>query len=201
MTDREAKRTDPAVGVQRTMSAIEGIVRILGPLESDERQRAIQGALVVLGEKITKLSSGASGSDSEPDAGSGLTVSSRARVWLRQNNLSDDQVAQVFDVSGDVAEVIAAGVLGKNNSEKTIKSYVLAGLASLLSSGEPAFTDKAARELCESLGCYDGTNHAKYMKDKGNYFLGDKEKGWKLTAPGLKYGAGIVKELAGAVDA
>jgi hypothetical protein len=128
-------------------------------------------------------------------------VSARARMWMRQNNLDDNQLLQVFDVSDGNAVVIVSGISGKNVSEKAIKAYTLAGIASLLSSGEPAFNDKAGRDLCENLGCFDRPNHSRNLKDKGSNFLGGKDKGWKLTAPGLKFGATIIKELAGTAHA
>jgi hypothetical protein len=180
---------------EKIMSSIEGVVRILGPLDSEERQRVIQGALVVLREPAK--ASGKPEFDQELDGLTDSTIPTRARVWMRQNDLTGIQLSQVFDISDGEVTVISSGISGKNNSEKTIRAYVLAGLAGLLSSGDPVFDDKAARELCETLGCYDNTNHSKYMKDKGNNFVGDKDRGWKLTAPGLKFGALVVKSLSG----
>jgi hypothetical protein len=34
-----------------------------------------------------------------------------------------------------------------------------------------------------------------HIKERGNEFTGTKEKGWSLTAPGLKRGAALVKEM------
>lgn len=65
----------------------------------------------------------------------------------------------------------------------------------MLASGEAKFTDKEARALCTSAGCYDGPNHASTLKARGNWFTGSKEKGWVLTAPGLKHGAALIKGL------
>lgn len=59
-----------------------------------------------------------------------------------------------------------------------------------------SFDDKSARAQCQSSGCYDHTNHATYMKDKGNDLAGSKDKGWSLTNPGLKAGAMLVKQIA-----
>lgn len=198
MTDQYDSKNTMA-DAQRIMSAIEGVVRILGPLESDERQRAIQGVLVILRESLPDVDRVTV--DQRTGTDSDVSVPQRARVWMKQNNLTDGELLHVFDISDGVATVITSGVSGKNNSEKTIKAYVLAGIAGLLSSGEPFFEDKTARILCETLGCYDPTNHSKYMKDKGNNFLGNKGKGWKLTAPGLKLGAAIIRDLAGAANA
>jgi hypothetical protein len=181
----------------KILSAIEQVVRVLAPLESEDRHSVIHASLVVLREKAGNISSLVR---SKPDEGvpAAGDVPNRARLWMRQNDLNSDQLLQVFDVSDGVATVIASEVSGKNNAEKTVKAYVLTGLAALLASGEANFDDKAARALCESLGCYDSSNHTKYLKEKGNNFTGSKAGGWKLTAPGLKFGAVVIKELANA---
>jgi hypothetical protein len=91
--------------------------------------------------------------------------------------------------------VIAADIPGKGKKGKTLNAYVLVGVSKFLSTGDPKFDDKSARALCEGSGCYDSANHAQTLKAKGNWFTGTKEKGWSLTAPGLRQGAMIVKEL------
>lgn len=182
------------IDAEKTLVAIGQIVKVLGPLESEDRHRVIQASLVVLKEKPIDVAA-ALPVDAVDLAQVG-ELPMRARLWIKQNDMASDQLQQVFDFSNGVATVIAPEVGGKTNSEKTIKAYVLAGIAGLLSSGEPNFDDRAARALCETFGCYDSTNHSKYMKDKGNNFTGTKDNGWKLTAPGLKYGAALVKELS-----
>jgi hypothetical protein len=77
-------------------------------------------------------------------------------------------------------------------------AYVVSGISQLLLKGEPSFTDKDARTLCERSGCYDSANHSAHLKDRGNEFSGSKDKGWTLTAPGLKRAAELLKQMQGA---
>jgi hypothetical protein len=180
---------------EKAIGAIEVVVRTLGPLASEERRRVIQAALVILGEEATHARAGNGASGAEVAASSNNQLSSRVQVWIKQNGVSFDQLISVFDIVDGVASVIAAGVPGKNNAEKTKNAYLLAGIANFLTSGEPVFDDKNARQLCEMLGCYDGTNHSKYIREFGNNLTGSKDKGWRITAPGLKSAAALIVEL------
>jgi hypothetical protein len=169
------------------------IVELLTPLESEARMRVIQAALMLLGETLATLPKEKVGQNQDGDVGDGFPT--RARSWMKHHSLSTEHIQQVFHVTEGNAEIIAAVIPGKNKKEQTFNAYIFAGLAKLLSGGEPAFDDKSARALCESSGCYDSANHAAYMKNKGNEFTGSKDKGWTLTTPGLKRGAELVKEL------
>ena len=169
------------------------IVDMLNPLSSEERQRVISASLVLLGETMVKDINGDKDKDNSSEDSDGLP--DRARTWIKQNNLSFDNIQQSFYVTKEQVDVIVADMPGKNKKEKTINAYVLSGIAKLLLSGDTNFNDKSARALCESSGCYDSANHAVYLKGKGNEFTGTKAKGWTLTAPGLKRGAMLIKEL------
>ena len=114
---------------------------------------------------------------------------------MRVSKLTKEQIEQVFEIADTGVTVIGVNVPGKSSKEKTINTFVLEGIGRLLASGEPAFEDKAARALCESVGCYNSANHAVYMQEKGNLFTGSKDKGWRLTAPGLARGAELVREM------
>jgi hypothetical protein len=176
----------------KTPNIVGKIVDILTPLTSEERQRVISASLMLLGETSVKSASGGKGDGGEEVNG----LPDRARAWAKQNNLSLEDLQQSFHISDGKADVIAADIPGKNKKERTYNAYILAGIATLLSSGYPYFDDKTARALCETSGCYDSANHATYLKGKGNEFTGTKDKGWTLTAPGLKRGASLVKELS-----
>jgi hypothetical protein len=167
------------------------MVDLLADLTPEERQRVTQAALTLLGNPPPAESSGEEkGGDKELGAFSGLPLS-----WIKQNSLSSRELEQVFHVADGSMDVIATEIPGKSNREKTLNAYVLAGISRLLSSGKPNFDDKSARALCQSSGCYDAANHALTLKNKGNLFTGTKDKGWVLTAPGLKFGANLVKTL------
>jgi hypothetical protein len=173
------------------------VVQILTPLSSEDRARLISAAFAILGDEVPnvvsknvalKVGADAEGSDPLGD----LPV--RARAWMKQANISAAELQEVFHLSEGSAEMITA-VPGKNKKEQTYNAYILTGVGQLLLTGNATFSDKAARALCESSGCYDNANHSASIRDRGNEFTGSKEKGWTLTAPGLKRAAEIVKEL------
>jgi hypothetical protein len=175
------------------------VVRLLGPLESDQRQQVIQASLVLLGE--SPITSAAAAQSPQPGGKPGgrdiLGLPPRARAWATQSAITREQLAEVFEIDGGSVAVIASDVPGKGKREKTINAYVVQGLARILASDDGTFDDKSARALCDTFGCYDQANHALNMKGLRNNLTGTKEKGWKLTAPGLRRAAEIVKELTG----
>ena len=173
-------------------NAIEKMVSLLEPLSSEERGRLVRSAFAFLGETEPGAAQESSHQSEEQPR---TNVGARAKSWLKQNSLSDQQIEQVFHLEEGNCSVIATELAGKSKKEKTLSAYVLAGTASLLSTDNPNFDDKPARELCESSGCYDSTNHAKYLQQKGNWLTGSKDKGWTITGPGLSRAAAMVKEL------
>jgi predicted XRE-type DNA-binding protein len=122
-------------------------------------------------------------------------ISAKAQNWMKQNQLTMAQVERLFDVGTDGVTVIASEAPGKHGKDKTINAYVLQGVSRFLASGDAVFDDKDARKVCEHFGCYDNTNHAARLDEKGNLFTGSKSTGWKITAPGLKHGADLIKQL------
>lgn len=183
---------------KKTTEVVVEIVELLTPLDSPERARAIKAALVLLDEPLPADSARCNtgnGTAALDDGGETSTLPARARTWMKQNGISLEELLQVFHLEDGKADVIAGEIPGKNKKEKTYNAYILTGLAKLLSVGIPAFDDKAARGLCESSGCYDQPNHSVTIKERGNEFTGTKEKGWTLTAPGLKRAGALVKEM------
>jgi len=85
---------------------------------------------------------------------------------------------------------------GRSRRQQTIEAYTVCGLGAFLQNGEPTFTDRDARLLCQRVGCYDPANHYNYMKGFDNRIAGSKESGWRLTNPGLTEAAHIVRQLA-----
>jgi hypothetical protein len=172
------------------------VVEILRPLSSEDRARVIHAAMVLLGDVESRHPSTLDAADTvEPEAGKLGALPQRARVWMKQYGISESQIQQVFHIADGAAEVIAVHVPGKNKKEQTYNAYVLTGLGQFLLAGSTSFQDKSARTLCEASGCYDSANHAAHLKDRGNEFTGNKERGWTLTAPGLARAAEIIKEL------
>lgn len=179
-----------------TMQIVTNLVELLAPLNSEERKRVISASLMLLGD--TPISAGVQNAKNEDSNHQDSELPQRAQLWAKQNQLGFDAIEQVFHIRGSDVDVIAHEIPGKNGKEKTLNAYILTGIASLLRSGEATFEDKNARALCKSAGCYSDANHATYLKDKGNEIAGSKDRGWTLTAPGLKRGAILVKDLTSA---
>ena len=177
------------------------VVKLLTPLDSEGRQKAIKASLTLLGEADVDMDSGGGRNGGDGDGagaksgGSLPGLSTKASVWMRQNGLTKVQLEHVFDIDGSNVSVLGGTIPGKSSKDQTIATYILKGVAQLLATGEPTFDDKSARKLCEDLGCYNKANHAVYMNSVGNALSGSKEKGWKLTSPGLKKGAELIKEM------
>lgn len=182
-----------------TNANITDVVRVvleaLTPLPTEDRKRVIQATLTLLGDTSINSSSGTKNETDESDEEI-PSIPGRAKTWMRQNDISNDELQQIFHITDGEINLIASEIPGKSTKEKTLNVYILSGAAKLLATGEPIFDDKFSRALCQQAGCYDPTNHAAYLKTKGNGLSGSKDKGWTLTAPGLKQSATLIKEMA-----
>jgi len=172
------------------------MVDLLNPLSSEERRRIIGATLTLLGEDQGEPPQ--KQSQNQDDEGkSEAGVPKLASLWMKQNSVLTAELQQVFHLSEGTAALIAPEIPGKSTKEKVLNAYILTGAGKLLESGSPSFDDKTAKAICNSAGCYDSTNHSKYLNGKGNEFTGSKDKGWTLTAPGLKKAAALIKQIAG----
>ncbi|MDM9561319.1 hypothetical protein [Bordetella petrii] len=175
------------------------LVDVLTPLDSEQRLRVVEAALTLLGERFTsKASSGArtsTAADTHADDVGAFTPAVQA--WLKKSGLEAEQLEHYFHFDGGSVQPIALPGQSKKKSDQTGMSYLAAGLASFLRTGDSGFTDEEARKLCEHFGCYDVTNHSKSVKALGNKVTGSKSVGWKLTQPGLTHIAQSIKASAG----
>jgi|SRR5712664_165200 len=187
----------PADAAKKVANAVSRIVTQLEDLTPEERKRAVDAALTVFGD----VSQGSS-SRAEPTnpQGAGMEelpkgLSAAGLVWIKKNRVNQEQIEQAFHVEDGKVTLILGEAAGKSAREKTINTYLLTGVAAMLESGSAHFADETARTNCENLGCYDGNNHAKYMRDFGNKITGSKNAGWKLTGPGLAAAAAALKPV------
>lgn len=179
----------------KTTDVVAKMVELLSSLSSEDRQRVIQATLMLLGDTAFSPTPKAQDSaDAHEDREEPTKFPPRAKSWMKQNDIPFDALEEVFHFGDEGIEIIVSQVPGKQKPEQVQNAYVLRGIANLLMEGSANFTDDSARELCKHVGCYDNTNHSRYVK--GNKFTGSKAKGWSLTGPGLKHGAALVKELS-----
>jgi hypothetical protein len=171
--------------------AVANIVQELENFSSEDRHRIVSASMTLLGEAPTRLVPEGENTEPRHDQSGGLPA--KARNWMKQHGLTLEQINQVFHF-GDEGPKIIAPIPGANRREQVRSAYILCGIGSLLTTGETKFDDKVARDVCELGGFFDSTNHMKYMK--GSEFTGSREKGWVLTAPGIKFGAYLVAQLS-----
>lgn len=193
------------MSVEPELDAMGKVLAALQPLEDASQVRVLRWAIEKL--QLSASFSGAggaqtggttgpmSGTSSSVDLGD-LALPQQAVLWMKQTNVEATDLEAVFHLQNGEVDVIASSIPGKNNRERVLNCYMLAGVCELLRSGAASFADKDARKLCEAFGCLDTTNHAKYLNDKGNEFAGSKDKGWSLTAPGKKQSGLLVKAMA-----
>lgn len=131
--------------------------------------------------------------EADLDEPTDFTLGPNAKRWIAREKISDAHLSSMFHQEEGAFSVIAGDVPGGSSKVKTINCYLLEGARSLLESDQPKFEDKAARELCKSMGCYDGSNHATSIGDVGNKLAGNKNAGYTLSAPGLKAAAELLK--------
>ena len=155
----------------------------------------MQAAFALLGEAVAPSSS-SQAADTHVDADSSDAfpgVSAAAVPWLKKAGVTRNQLEQHLHLDGGTAKVISLPGNASKRIDQVLNTYLMQGFAAFLTNGDASFTDKEARGLCEHFGCYDATNHAKYVKEFGNKITGSKNSGWKLTAPGLTAAAELVK--------
>jgi hypothetical protein len=121
-------------------------------------------------------------------------------VSSEELDVSSEELDQVFHF-GDEGTFDLLHSPGKSKKEQTTNTYILTGLGRYLAANDRSFDDATARGFCETIGRFDSTNHATYVKKNKGEFSGDKTKGDSLTNVGVKRGAALVKEVAGGAKA
>jgi len=176
-------------------TAMTKIIEVLTPLDSDQRKRVIQAAFALLGEEPALKTPGNHApkkSDvADEEAIEGMPQA--AAMWLAKAKITKEQLEQHLHIDGGAVKVISLPGNATKRIDQVVHTYLIQGLAAFLANGDASFSDKDARDLCEHFGCYDQTNHAKYIKEFGNRITGSKNAGWKLTSPGLTAAGELLK--------
>jgi hypothetical protein len=189
------ENTSPNSVPKAVLEAVPKLVEVLTPLSPEDRQRAISATLILFGQPAPSPIASSKLSVREELVESGDGISAKASLWMKKYGITREQLDHVFSVEADSVDVIAARMPATGKRQQTVQAYVICGLKSYFKTGEPAFTDAEARELCSKVGCYDVANHSNYRKAFGNLLSGTKDSGWKLTNPGLSEAAKFVKQL------
>lgn len=173
------------------------LIDLLEPLSDEERLRAVNAALTFLGTSILSTAPTRKASKDSDDENEredhGLPAS--AIRWLKQNQILESQLENIFHFGSNEVQIIASDVAGKGNKEKAKQCYLLVGVRTLLQDGEPKVSDEEARQVCRRIGCYDRKNHSRAVRDLGNFVTGSQSAGFVLTQPGLRAIAETIKTM------
>lgn len=178
-----------------TTDALTTIIKALSPLNSDERHRTVDAAMMFLGETTKTVRKEPIGKAAGSEGSESGNFADAVQKWMKQHEVSEEQLDQVFHFTGD-GDFDLHDAPGKSKKDQTLNTYILTGVGTFLASNNRTFDDATARGFCEKIGCYDPTNHATHLKNKGSEFSGDKNKGYSLTNVGMKRGAALIKEIA-----
>ena len=127
------------------MQALNGVIGLLTPLETEERARFLRAAAAFFGESSLALVAPAE--DAMGEIADSLPQ--RARLWMKQNSITPDQLQQVFHFADGGVEVIPPQMPGKNKKEQTYNAYIISGIGQFLLKGD-ASSRTRPRALCAS---------------------------------------------------
>ena len=171
------------------------LYNLLAPLNAEDRQKVVRGALAMLGEPAVVAAP--DGGDNLGDQSNDLSgLGPRARHWLKKFSISPEHMEHVFHFDGGTVDLLDIEVPGSSKKLQTINSYLLVGAKQFLATDDPKFDDKSALEYCKQVGCHDAANHATNRTALGNKVTGNKGSGFSLSAPGLKAAADAIKKAA-----
>jgi len=171
-------------------AALTTIINALKDLKPEERRRILRAAMVFYGESAKPSP------EHEMEADDDGTYPTGVAKWMKQYGVSANELDQALHFNNGSYEVLQ--VPGASKKDRTLNAYILTGLGKFLTTGERGIDDATARALCETVACYDQANHSVTLKSTHPEFSGDKKKGYLLTNPGVKRGAELVKQIAGA---
>jgi hypothetical protein len=136
------------MGEHPARKAFNTIVGALQPLESPDRKRAVLSALHFLEENWVPLphkkAPEQAGTPQQEKSEASGTFLAGVQAWMKQNDLTSDEVEQVFSFDDGKVSVIV-DLPGSSKRDDTIKLYTLMGVGTYLSAGERKFADEAAR--------------------------------------------------------
>lgn len=141
-------------------------------------------------------------SSAEPSAASVETVDTAfdgispiAIKWIRRNNITVEQLAQIFSLGADEIDLVAKSIPGSGKRARTRNVILLKGVSAYLSTGVSRISNEQIKEACLHYDAFDQTNYAKYLKDMGSELNGNKESGYTLSPRGLTSATELLKEI------
>jgi hypothetical protein len=121
-----------------------------------------------------------------PAGGPPSEVRVRMAAFAKRLNVEEEEVEQLFDFTADPFVYHPMEAPGDNNADRTRNVALLVAVRTYLATGNWTADWAEVKARCIDLNCYDGPNHATFLKrGKGNLFKAvEVGKTIELSGPG-----------------
>ncbi len=118
--------------------------------------------------------------------------------FVKEHDLNGT-LSQVFHLEDSKCGIIVNDLKTPKKAQRQVRLGLLVGVKHIVEEGVPNIPDQELRDLCTTYAAYDESNFASYMKKQKHLFV-KTDTGWKLTKPGEKEAANLIKELGKATE-
>lgn len=169
---------------------------LLEPLNTEDRKRAVNAVLVLLGDSPIVPTFVSLGSESQVGTLANTPgLGAKATQWIKQHKLTHEILEKCFYFQNGKADIHLNTIIGAGYREQTSNCYLLIGAKAFLESDNAVFSEADAIALCKHTGAYDKNNHTTHRKNLGMRIAGSRENGFSLTGPGIKAAAELIMEI------
>lgn len=123
----------------------------------------------------------------------------RFKTFAKRHTIELEKLEGLFDFNVDPFVFNALTVPGENKADITRKAVLLVAARSYFTTGSWTADWAEVKSLCVDQNCYDGSNHAAFLKKGAGSIFKSVETGKtiELASEGIKEAEKLIKQLTG----